>query len=353
MKYGIALQVAHLLAGVALFSSKLAEGQWTRCEVGQSKVVIDAYGFRTLSSPGNMFAQCSFLIKKNPAICQIRLDFSNFKYMSANATGNCEEDKLTISNSATVKDGFTTCGDLTGQHMYLTFGEDCDTIEVTTKMSPISPSSSYNILMTPIPCSSPGLVPSHCLQHFNGSQGVVRSFDYPNQQQNSQEYTVCVEPKGGGGEEIIWKSCGSEDGYPSSSPFSITTNPVPPKICDTDWVAINGDVPRCDKFPTSVRSTWKPFLLNVNFNEEEIPPPRFGENLGDVDDVYSCIGVGVASGGLLMCAWFPETGPGVEGTCQCDINPIFFSPGIDVNVFFGPPPDMGNTGFCLKYDMQI
>lgn len=80
-----------------------------------------------------------------------------------------------------------------------------------------------------------------------------------------------------------WKPCGSEDGYPSSPPFSITTNLVPPTSCDTDWVAINGDRPRCDKFPKKVSSTWKPFLLNVNFNEEEIPPSGFGKNPGDAN----------------------------------------------------------------------
>lgn len=37
------------------------------------------------------------------------------------------------------------------------------------------------------------LVPSYCLQYYNASTGVVRSFDWPRQQQSIQQYTVCVE----------------------------------------------------------------------------------------------------------------------------------------------------------------
>lgn len=98
--------------------------------------------------------------------------------------------------------------------MYLSFGDNCDTIEITPKFSTTSPFGYYNIEVTPIPCSSPDLgnwriyfetfckihlftvhyikVPTYCLQNYNTSTGVVTSFDYPKQQQNSQQYTICV-----------------------------------------------------------------------------------------------------------------------------------------------------------------
>lgn len=50
-----------------------------------------------------------------------------------------------------------------------------------------------------------------------------------------------------------------------------------PATCESDWVSINGDKRYCgESFPTMVRSSWKPYLLNVNFDERERPPAPFG-----------------------------------------------------------------------------
>lgn len=62
---------------------------------------------------------------------------------------------------------------------------------------------------------------------------------------------------------------------------------------------------------------------------------------------------GPNSGGLFICEWFVESSPGAEGSCQCEVNPILLVPGFDPTVLFGPRPDIGNTGFCLRYDVQI
>lgn len=50
-------------------------------------------------------------------VCQVRLDFKVFSgFSSANNDGVCDRDRLQISNSITVPDGFTTCGNLADQH---------------------------------------------------------------------------------------------------------------------------------------------------------------------------------------------------------------------------------------------
>lgn len=59
------------------------------------------------------------------------------------------------------------------------------------------------------------------------------------------------------------------------------------------------------------------------------------------------------SGGLFICDWFSEPSPGTGGSCQCDLNPTYIVPGVDPSIILGPPPDFGNTGFCLKYYVQI
>ncbi|XP_035701747.1 uncharacterized protein LOC118433676 [Folsomia candida] len=350
MKFGLPVRVVHLLlAGMGLFSPKLVQGhgESLKCENGQSRVIVDTHGPSMLSY--DSWTPCAFQIEKNPAVCQIRLDFMSFKTSSANTFGYCEEDRLVIFNSATVRDGFTTCGDLTGQHIYLTFCEDCSNTDFAFIPSPTSPIGSFLLRVTPIACSSPEIVPSHCLQHFNDTRGVVRSFDYPTQQQNSHQYTVCVGLKGDGGNNILWTPCSPEDGFPDSSPFNIVT--IPRQTCDTDWVAINGDQRRCDKFPMGVGSIWKPFLINVNFNQEEIWPLPLGG--GYASDASSCTAMAEPSGGLFICDWFSEPSPGTGGSCQCDLNPTYIVPGVDPSIILGPPPDFGNTGFCLKYYVQI
>ncbi|OXA53571.1 hypothetical protein Fcan01_11669 [Folsomia candida] len=336
---------------VTLITITLVSGQWEyqqSCFYGENKVAVDGYG-RTVLFPAYMWSSCTFLIKKNPGFCQIRLDFPSYTSSSANSAGDCDTDRLTVRNSVTVNDGFSTCGDLTGKHMYLSFGDNCDTIEITPKFSTTSPFGYYNIEVTPIPCSSPDLVPTYCLQNYNTSTGVVTSFDYPKQQQNSQQYTICVHSqKVEDWKEISWKRCTSEDGFPGSSPFSMISSDVPPSTCDTDWIAVNGDQPRCFNVPSNLRSTWKPFLINVNFDEMELFPPIIDPEFAT--SAASCIGLRPKSGDLFVCAWFAEPSHVNSGTCQCDVSPVV--PGFDPSVLFEPSPDVGNIGFCLKYEVQ-
>ncbi|OXA50838.1 hypothetical protein Fcan01_14172 [Folsomia candida] len=276
---------------------------FANCTTDIHRIDIDEY-VTVLRSPEPATTQCAFKIRKKKDVCQVRLDFKVFSgFSSANNDGVCDRDRLQISNSITVPDGFTTCGNLADQHMYLSFGSS-DSIDILPRV--LSTNARYEIVMSQIPCLSNRVVPSYCLQYFNQSTAIVKSFDWPTQQQSNQQ---------------------------------------------TDWVDINGEQRHCASFPM-VHSIWKPYLLNVNFDQREVPIPPFGASPGVATDGPSCLAIGTGSRGILICEWFPEPTPAnVNGTCQCDLNPTLIVPGLDPGIFLGPPPDVGNTGFCLRYEV--
>jgi len=297
----------------------------------------------TLTTQIPLDTDCIFEIRRKPEYCSVKLDFVQFSSQSADQNGTCITDSLSIRGSSTVPDGFETCGLLTGQHMYLAFGKT-GSIEIIPSYSSQS-HGAYQILATQIPCNR---VPNHCLQYFDTSRGVVKSFDFPQRQQSSQEYTVCV----GGvahAASITWKPCSTENAGSDNS-FSITSgNPFGDWNCrhERDWIQVNGQNQMCKRtdFPVAgVRSTFSPFLLNVHFNElEKQPLPCYDEILKLTEG--SCIngGMGPATGNPCIdanyesCAWDGEAS---HQFCSCNPTSAVW------DMLEG---DVLNTGFCLEY----
>ncbi|CAG7816154.1 unnamed protein product [Allacma fusca] len=218
----------------------------------------------------NISEKCRFVIPKEPGVCQMKLDLVIFELGDADAIGDCTADVMTISGSKTVK-VLSVCGNLTGQHMYLDFG-DSDKIELTIQGK--SKNVAYDILATQLKCNHPNRAPVHCLQYFKSKEGSVRSFNYPRQQLNNQEYTVCVEAVSGV-DAIQWRPCKEITG----EPFFISGNSGKGKSlgaasgtqCYADYVQILGENRRCGSTFLPMTSFAKPFMLHVGFDASELP----------------------------------------------------------------------------------
>ncbi|OXA38257.1 hypothetical protein Fcan01_26924 [Folsomia candida] len=291
----------------------------------------------TISSPSPITADCQFIVKRKPKYCQIRLDFTEYISSSANLDGVCDVDSFTVKGSSTVSGEFTTCGTLTGQHMYLEFG-DSDSIQIIPSFSSGGNNAKYRILVTQIACKSPQRVPSYCLQNYPSGRGVVKSFDFPKQQQNNQRYTVCV--AGVTSDAIMWNLCSAADAGTGITPFFIS-GPAPANqdhICHNtrDWVQPNGRNQIC-----LAETAMKPFTLNVNFNDHEVEPlpcPLLWQGITDPDQC-TLEAVQLANPNnacartrLQSCTW-------IMAALRCICNPIESD----------NENGLSNTGFCLSY----
>merc|ERR1719154_553132 len=113
-------------------------------------------------------------------ICQIRLDFMDVVLVGPDAiSGECTVDSLVVTgNGANHAKIPTLCGDLTGQHMYITVEPTCSPTKIHVDMNKASSDQRrFNIKITQIPCNSDSLAPSGCLQYHNATSGTVRSFN--------------------------------------------------------------------------------------------------------------------------------------------------------------------------------
>ncbi|ODN00864.1 hypothetical protein Ocin01_05812 [Orchesella cincta] len=311
------------------------------CSVNQTTIDVTEL-VTTLKSPSPIDTQCSFRFRKEPNICQIRLDFVEFNSASADAFGDCDMDRLRIDGSITV-DNFVTCGKLTGQHMYLTYGSR-DVIEVSPLLK--TAGSNYRIVATKIPCDSKNRAPDYCLQYYTKTHDIIKSFDFGGQQQNNQQYTICVKPLAQSS-EIQWMPCTGVQ-----TPFSISTpvlagGPIPPR-CMADWIQIKGKERMCDDQPfPPIKSGWKPYEVFVYFDKEEFPPPPPSFILplpngtcsdpmntscmdASVDGVYNCNCDAGSTNSMCVCLLTVVTNP---------------TPGLQMP----PLADIDNKGFCLEY----
>jgi hypothetical protein len=271
---------------------------------------------------------CTIKIPKQEGICQIRVDFIDFNILDSNSNGDCPKDSVTFSGASNLPpEGFTLCGKASGQHLYMHYG-DCESLTIRSNLGQIG--SNYNFHITMIKCNSPERAPDGCTQYYSGPMSTVMSFNYPNQQLNNQNYSVCVN-SGYTGNSITWTACtppasGPKTSFSISGDFSRCSYPCASLTnCPTDYVLIPPGNIRCGlNWTDFVTSTVKPFLLYVNYDEAEepsIPPlnPETGRPLG------------------FICAM-----PDLAGKCSeggsC-IAPAYMADLIDY----------GNRGFCLNY----
>ncbi|CAG7828792.1 unnamed protein product, partial [Allacma fusca] len=98
---------------------------------------------------------CKINFKRpNSDICHVRLDFVRFDMTGPNDVGDCNGGSLTVT--ADNLHDFITCGNNTGQHLYLEYG-DCDIVSVL--MNPNqdgNPPPTFDLQATFINCEQTG-----------------------------------------------------------------------------------------------------------------------------------------------------------------------------------------------------
>lgn len=131
--------------------------------------------------------------------CQLRVDFVDVRLEQPNpVTGVCDVDSVVVTgNGANHAKIPSLCGDLSGQHFYITVEPTCSPTKVHVDMNAaVKSSRKFNIKVTQIPCGSPDLAPAGCLQYYNNTSGTVRSYNNQDASQSrliaGQNYASCV-----------------------------------------------------------------------------------------------------------------------------------------------------------------
>ncbi|ODN04163.1 hypothetical protein Ocin01_02497 [Orchesella cincta] len=144
---------------------------------------------------------CNINIQKlSPSIKHIRLEFHTFVLQPPNA-GNCESDRFLVSGQNTNNIIPILCGNNSGSHLYIETGTSQSQIQLSV-MTTGEGIRSWSIQINQIEeALSTYSAPSHCLQHFEGTMGVVTSFNYDSalspQYLNNLNYAICIRKEAG------------------------------------------------------------------------------------------------------------------------------------------------------------
>ncbi|CAL8125645.1 unnamed protein product [Orchesella dallaii] len=307
------------------------------CGSDQSGDVIVRENSTELKSSAG--GSCRYVLAKARGICQVRLDFTEFEFGSGLPTGDCSTTKISISGGINLPQGsLDLCGNFKGQHLYLNYGA-ADKIYISSS-SPAVDTDNYNIRVSYIRCESRQIVPSHCTQYYTGAEGEIRSINFPHQQLNNQDYTVCIaDPRAAGARNgrqisnparIQWETCGTD---PENFRISGKEGDAPvtnPSECVTDYIQIFGGNRQCGNTFSPEEVTTTPYLLQVKFDDAESKTPEAVIIVKKPAGLVDCSELNEAD---TTCS---EETPGGT-TCVC------------IRVSGTPDLDENNTGFCLKY----
>ncbi|CAL8116018.1 unnamed protein product [Orchesella dallaii] len=156
-------------------------------------------------SSGASFARgvstCNINIQKiSPSIRNIKLEFQQFILQPPNA-GNCESDRFMVSGQNTNNIIPILCGNNSGGHIYIETGTSQSQIQLsvmTTGEGPRTWSIQINQFEESQSHFNP---PSHCLQHHEGTMGIITSFNYDSalspQYLNNLNYAICIRKEAG------------------------------------------------------------------------------------------------------------------------------------------------------------
>ncbi|KAK4010446.1 hypothetical protein OUZ56_019589 [Daphnia magna] len=132
-------------------------------------------------------------------VCQVRLDFLVFTISQPDSESVCSGDYFEVAGATNTVPNI--CGFNDGQHMYLHVPNSAiapTDLQLTFNFgSSNSEVRAWNILISMIPCDSPRLAPSGCLQYFTARTGSVRTFNWRDvvgtatRQLANQDYSIC------------------------------------------------------------------------------------------------------------------------------------------------------------------
>lgn len=143
---------------------------------------------------------CAYTVQRcSPDICQVRLDFIDFRMAQPAATGLCNVDTLNVLAGGDTNNAPQICGDNRGQHMYLNAGRMASNVATLNFNTMAAGTGQWRIKVSQIECGSGDRAPDGCLQYFKEPMSRVQSFNFGNGAGDcntgcnlqSQDYSVC------------------------------------------------------------------------------------------------------------------------------------------------------------------
>jgi len=213
--------------------------------------------------------------KVDNTICFLRLDFELFDLIAtpiaATNTELCSGgDYIQVSNTGSGLTYPTMCGNLAGQHMYVSMGaDDSDSadIKIATPTEAAGETRKWEIKVAQIPCFSDYSPPEGCAQWFTEPSGIISDWSgADNSLQDSLDYQICVRQNMGyccveyTATEFSVK--GPTDGTANDGKGLVGTS------CTNDWINIDGAGANCG----SIVGTNK-FCLDLLHYENEATTP--------------------------------------------------------------------------------
>jgi len=187
--------------------------------------------------------------KIDNTICFLRLDFELFDVIDTTLTELCSDgDYIQVSNTGSGLTYPTMCGNLAGQHMYVSIGsDDSDSadIKIATPTEANGATRKWEIKVAQIPCFSDYSPPEGCTQWFTEPSGIISDWSADTSGlQDNLDYQICVRQNMG--------YCCVE--Y-TATEFAVRgpTDGVIPAIgtvgagtdCANDWISIEGAGSSC------------------------------------------------------------------------------------------------------------
>jgi len=194
-------------------------------------------------STGTDSSPCVLTVcKVSTDICQLRLGFDSFVMSqpstsyptdgSSNGRTQCHHARFQVSSDGPSSP--VLCGTNSGQHMYVEASNDCN--EITFQWQTNIDRPTWNIHIEQISCYSQWKPQDGCFQYFTGTSGYVKSFNYDNGVQLSdQEYTVCIRAELGYC-SIAWASVSSTSFKLSGPSTSLAS--VAGDLCTNDYIVL-------------------------------------------------------------------------------------------------------------------
>ncbi|XP_055315358.1 uncharacterized protein LOC129575574 isoform X2 [Sitodiplosis mosellana] len=218
------------------------------------------------------------VVKRNPNICQIRLDLEHFSISGPEQLNHvCNTDQFLVSGGSPVP---IICGSSNGEHIYIDAGVgDNNPIMLTLITSGPPFPRMWRIRITQIECSSISKADSGCLQYHTGVYGKVKSFNFDfnvGKQLSNQDYSICIRPERNFC-SIQYTACADTNSNRSRS-FTLSGNSNmavssmvgggsqgTPNSCVNDWLLI-GCARVADRLPPS--NTCEDRICGGVFNAE-------------------------------------------------------------------------------------
>jgi len=203
---------------------------------------------------------CTFNIQKitPDSICSLRLDFEIFSTIksltdSLETNGGTCTDTFIARVDATGDSTPTICGENSGQHVYLDFGEGESNqaiLEFTFDTTTSTAQRGFEISVSQIECKSAFRAPSGCLQYHFGTRGRLTTFNFDgsNGHLANQQYNICLKHNKGYC-CVKYQICNDDSSYTlhnhNDDGDVATLTALTESWCANDFIIIEGSSSTC------------------------------------------------------------------------------------------------------------